>query len=345
MNDLMRENLNTILAKALCREKTLACPSRGIIETWAIITLTFLLTCIPLALAEEAPRDIIPKESQVKAVDANSNPKAEAAMTQALDSQFSQDSLDFLNDSPTLSLSNEPAKISSGTELSPKPDTAAAAEPLPAALPDLKNPEAESAGEVAMLVSEQCSQNGTSGEGTNSCERVYSNGHRATVLTQNANEGDEIKSQTVVEEFDENHTLLYRKTIRHRVDYNYLKEQKAKEKEFFDIIYQPSGKKTTRELMVYEYYLDTGKTRSLSWTQYKQIGNEPKAGLAYNALLRYNADGSPERGLAEKWSQGKRLETFIDWNRYSRGYATLDQEAWGQWEGWIRNVSMQAYLP
>ena len=97
--------------------------------------------------------------------------------------------------------------------------------------------------------------------------------------------------------------------------------------------------------MVYEYFLDTGKTRSLSWTQYKQIGSEPKAGLVYHALLRYGDDGSPDRAIAEKWDQGKKVETFMNWSRLSKGFATLDNEAWGEWEGWIQNVSLQAYLP
>jgi hypothetical protein len=223
------------------------------------------------------------------------------------------------------------------------PENSASRAPVP--LQDLQATGLKETDEVAMLVSEQCSQGGKTGDGMNSCARVYSNGHRATVLTQNANEGDEIKHQTIIEEFDGNNTLLYRKTIRHRTDYNYLKDQKAKEKEFFDIIYQPAGRKTTRELMVYEYFLDTGKTKSLSWTQYQQVSDEPKAELVYHAMLRYGNDGNPERGLAERWLQGKKAETFMNWSRRSKGFATLDETSWNQWEGWIRNVSLQAYLP
>jgi hypothetical protein len=203
----------------------------------------------------------------------------------------------------------------------------------------------EEADDVAMLVAEQCSQNGSASEGSSSCERVYSNNHRTTVLTQNANEGDESKTQTVIEEFDGDNTLLFRKTLRHRVDYNYLKGQKTKEKELFDIIYQPAGGKATRELIAYEFFLDTGKARSLAWTQYQQTTDKPKAELVYYALLRYGNDGSPDRGLAERWDQGKKTESFMDWSRQSKGFATLDEESWKQWEGWIRNVSLQAYLP
>lgn len=199
--------------------------------------------------------------------------------------------------------------------------------------------------EVAMLVSEQCSQSGEEAVTTTSCVRVYSNGNRATVATLLSYEGDEAKKQTLIEEFNSEDQLIYRKTIRHRLDYNYAGDKKTKEKEFFDIIYQPTGKKATRELMVYQFYLDTGKIMSLSWTQYRQIGDEPKAGLNFYATLRFGEDGSPELGIAERWDAGEKVTSFIDWNRISDGYAALDEEAWHEWENWILNVSLQAYLP
>jgi len=212
--------------------------------------------------------------------------------------------------------------------------------PVPVAIPV-----AEDLTEVAMLVSEQCSQTGTPDEGSVSCGRIYSNGHRSKVLTQRAGAGDEFKQQSVIEEYDKADHLLYKKTIRQRVDYNYKEDQKFKEKELFDIVYEPTGRKTTRELMVYRYYPDSGKPKYMSWTQYKQIGNEAKAGLVYHSSLRYGEDGSPERGIAEQWANGKKTATFMNWSRISRGYADLDQETWNQWESWIRNVSLQAYLP
>ncbi len=304
------------------------------------ITSLLLILCVPLAIAGDA-QTVAPAKDQLQPeVSATSNMKgSEKAMAQALDSVSTADSINFLMDNSPLAMGPvaEAAPTIAVPEPAPKPVS-----PSDIRLEVLEGRVVEEADEVAMLVSEQCDN---AGEGTSSCERAYSNGHRATVVTQNANEGDEVKSQTVVEEYDADNTLLYRKTIRNRVDYNYLNDQKAKEKEFFDIIYQPAGRKTTRELMVYEYFLDSGKTKSLSWTQYKQIGAEPKAELVYHALLRYGDDGNPVRGLAERWEHGQKADTFMNWSRQSKGYATLDEEAWGQWEGWIRTVSMQAYLP
>jgi len=321
--------------------------SIGIFEGWIIdlflVMSLIVLLSTPLALAREAEVPFDGKEQAQPTVAPSTAPETVPSPEQALQAPSDGSSVDFLMEGSPLGPSQTGPQ--SRTISNPEPAAPETSTPVPAITGHPSKPVTERADEVAMLVSEQCSQNGDATEGSTSCERVYSNGHRTTVLTQNANEGDELKHQTIVEEFDETNTLLYKKTIRHRVDYNYLNDQKAKEKEFFDIIYQPAGKKTTRTLMVYEYSLDTGKTRSLSWTQYQQIGNEPKAGLVYHAMLRYGEDGSPDRGLAEKWNAGEKAEIFMDWSRLSKGYETLDQKTWGQWESWIRNASMQAYLP
>ncbi|MFH0985730.1 MAG: hypothetical protein V1882_09405 [Candidatus Omnitrophota bacterium] len=300
-----------------------------------------LLLGIPSAPAQETQDPKTFQENPQATVAATPVPDSEKALAQALDTFEASNSVDFLMEKPPMTQSTSPSAASPtlvppmSQQLNPGTVTLQVLQGLPFQRTD----------EVAMLVSEKCSQTGTATDGTNSCSRVYSNGHHATILTQNANEGDELKQQTVIEEFDSDQTLLFRKTIRHRLDYNYWNDQKAKEKEFFDIIDQPAGKKTTREFMVYEYFLDTGKTKSLSWTQYQQVGNEPKAELTYHAMLRYGDDGSPDRGIAEQWAQGKKTETFMNWSRRSKGFATLDETNWGQWESWIQNVSLQAYLP
>jgi len=323
------------------KEKSLALEFSFIwlIDLFLIVSLLSLIS-IPVALARESQAPAVPVTAQGQAqpvVPATGPSEPEKAMTQTLESYAAVNSVDFLMEEPPLTQSATP----DAAPAVPAPQTPA----VPVELQVLQGTVVEEASEVSMLVAEQCSQSGGGAEGTSACERSYSNGHHATVLTQNANEGDDVKHQTVIEEFDGDNTLLYRKTIRHRVDYNYVKDQKAKEKELFDIVYQPAGKKTTRELLVYEYFLDTGKTKSLSWTQYQQIANEPKAELVYHALLRYGDDGSPDRGLAERWNHGQKADTFMNWSRQSKGFATLDEESWGQWEGWIKNVSLQAYLP
>ncbi|MDD5226457.1 MAG: hypothetical protein PHV97_04645 [Candidatus Omnitrophica bacterium] len=294
---------------------------------------------ISSVLARETQPSPETKERPQAVVSAEAAPKPEKATPPSFKAPAATNSVDFLMEEPPLTKSTTMEPAVSGTAPNAIP---AAAGPTPSVLPDLPFKRTD---EVAMLISEQCTQGGTAADGTTSCSRVYSNGHHATVLTQNVNEGDEVKSQTLIEEFDEDQNVLFRKTIRHRVDYNYVKDQKAKEKEFFDIIYQPAGNKATRELMVYEYFLETGKARSLSWSQYKQIGHEPRAELTYHSVLRYGNDGNPERGLAERWRHGIKTATFMNWSRRVKGFATLDEEAWGQWEGWIRNVSLQAYLP
>lgn len=315
-----------------------------LVDLFLLIALISLIS-IPFSWASETQAPATAKEPAQPAINASApaTSEPEKAMTQALNHYATGNSINFLMENSPLAASNAP-QTAAQTAV-PKPPTLGAIDPSPVTLQVLQGTLLEKKDDVAMLVSEQCSPNGASGEGSNSCERVYSNGHRATILTQSVNEGDELKHQTVIEEFDVDNTLLYRKIIRHREDYNYLGGQKTKEKDLFDVTYQPAGKKITRELMVYEYSLNTGKTKSLSWAQYEQIGNESKAGLVYHALLRFGDDGDPDRGVANRWDHGVKVETYMDWNRRIQGLAAFDQEIWKEWEGWIRNVSMQAFLP
>lgn len=303
----------------------------------AFLILLFSLIHISAALAagSEDPSGI--QDQAQQRLQPEAKPGEVPATAQGTQTAGGQSSLDFLMGGSPLSAAQHTPAVPGDPDA--MLDLMDVAPPLPPRVP----PAIERPDEVAVLLSEQCSREGAGD--ASSCQRVYSNGHHSMIRSQSANEGDETKLQTVVEEFDRNDILLFRKTIRHRVDYNYLNDQKTKEKEFFDIIYQPSGRKTTRELMIYEYFLDTGKERSLSWAQYEQIGSEAKAGLVFHTLLKYGSDGNPERGLAERWDSGKKAEVYIDWNRNSEDRAAMDPETWQQWEKWVKNFSLQAYLP
>ncbi|GEM_PF-1697619 len=310
-----------------------------------------LLIFVPIAVAESKPVEIDHAEkTQTQPADTfEKNPPEHDPQVQR--EKIASSTTDFLMNSSPISKASmttlpSPAISDSGNTVLKSAIQAPSPAPIPdkPPVPEL-TPTPEAFDDVSMLVSEQCSPNKDPLAAETSCRRIYSNGHYATVLTQRSDEGDEFKRQTVIEEYDQEDHLIFKKTIRQRIDFNYFNEKKVKEKEFFDIIYQPAGKKTTRELMIYQFYLDTGKARSLSWTQYKQIGNEPKAGLSFYATLNYGEDGSPERGIAEKWNAGQKTASFINWSRISGGYASLDENTWNEWESWIRNVGMQAYLP
>ena len=196
-----------------------------------------------------------------------------------------------------------------------------------------------------MLVEESCMQGEGGSEGVTTCTRTYSNGNHATVVTQKSAEGDETKLQIITKEYNRDNDLVFKKTIRQRTDYNYHNDKKGTEKEFIDIIYQASGKKTTRELMVHQYYLDTGKTRSMTWTQYEQIGDTDRAGLVYHSTLQYDNDGTPLRGTAERWDRGQKVATYISWDGRKDGGLAFDKDNWHEWETWIRSVALHAYLP
>lgn len=296
------------------------------------IALIFLLAP-PLFAEGKQVRDNLRDQSQLS-VSAEQNALLPKTQSSQLNPLPATTSIDFMMDSFPVSQSP------TGQKMGADPNTVAvsAGPSVPIATPLPITPVTVDQAEVAMLVSEQCSQSGEKNNGIVSCARSYSNGHHAKIVTEHFEEGDESKQQTLIEEFDAKDHLLYKKTIRYRLDYNYLNDKKAKEQELFDIVYQPTGKKTTRELMIYQFYLDTGKPKSMSWTQYKQIGNEAKAGLVYHASLRYGENGAPERGIAEKWDTGQKIATYMNWSLISRGYADLDQDTWNDWESWIRNI-------
>ncbi len=311
------------------REKCICLIRTGYWFNVILLTSAAFLLLVTQALAEQQPAEIAAHDAPAPVIEAAPQAPEQDPAPQVK----AATSLDFMMDSAPLSLgAPEP-----GAQPVPEPPPLPG-QPLTDVLPESR----EDTDEVSMLITEKCEE---VGEGATSCSRLYSDGHYSRMLSQRSDEGDEFKQQTVIEEFDKDNELLSRKTIRYRVDYGYLQDQKGKEQELFDITQQAEGKPTTRELMVYKYSLDTGNPKTLTWTQYKQVGDEPKAGLTYRASLAYTDDGQPDRGIAEQWDSGKKVATFLDWSRFDSGLNRLDPESWAQWESWVKNVSLQASLP
>ena len=311
-----------------------------------ILPLTIIFLSIPTALASEKPIQIDKEQASptIQVANTSSLPQNNAPIHE--EKMVAQDSIVFLMGPLSPVQQSSPSEPAVPTEKAASSLTAIAPDPVIMPSPDpLLLPPFEKTEDVSMLVAEKCSQSGSDAEGTTSCRRTYSDGHYVTVVSERLNEGDEFKRQLVIEEYDKADKLLDKKTVRRRIDYNYLDQKKIKERELFDIIRQPTDKKTTRELMVYEYSPHTGKASSITWTQYKQISDQPKANLNFYALLRYGEDGKPEQGIAEKWDNGQKVVSYMNWNRFSDGYTGWDENTWQEWETWIRNASLQAYLP
>jgi len=197
---------------------------------------------------------------------------------------------------------------------------------------------------LALMVSETCQSMNGGDSSPIACHRVYSNGHYATVITQSASMGDEYKQQSVTEEFNSEGLLISKKTVRHRIDYNYANDDKRKERELVDVVYEPVGEKITRELTIHQYHLDSGKTKSMTWAQYEQIGQSSDAALVYHIALYYDPVGNPDRGLAEKWDHGKKIANYLDWNSSRQGSLGYNRSTWHDWESWLRNITPQTHL-
>ncbi len=197
---------------------------------------------------------------------------------------------------------------------------------------------------LTLMVSETCQPMDDGGSASLACHRVYSSGHYTKVITQSASMGDEYKQQSIIEEFNSDGHLISRKTVRNRIDYNYVEEDKRKERELIDIIYEPVGEKITRELTIYQYHLDSGKTKSMTWAQYEQIGQSSDAALVHHVALYYDPTGNPDRGLVEKRDHGKKVANYLDWNSPRQGSLEYNRSTWHDWESWIKSITLQAYL-
>ena len=116
--------------------------------------------------------------------------------------------------------------------------------------------------------------------------------------------------------------MISKKTVRHRIDYNYANDDKRKERELVDVVYEPVGEKITRELTIHQYHLDSGKTKSMTWAQYEQIGQSSDAALVYHIALYYDPVGIRIGGWRKNGTTGKRSQTILTGIR-------LDKVRWG----------------
>ena len=120
-----------------------------------IALISFL--SLPLALAQEAQAPSTSKDPAQPVVSATAASEPEKAMTQTLNSYVSGSSIDFLMEEPPLTQSTV-MEAASPVPV-PVPSTA------PATLEVLQGTVIKETDEVAMLVSEQCSQSGGATEG------------------------------------------------------------------------------------------------------------------------------------------------------------------------------------
>ena len=63
-----------------------------------------------------------------------------------------------------------------------------------------------------------------------------------------------------------------------------------------------------------------------------------------NAVLTYDGDGRPERGLASQWSSGWKANTLFDWQSKKDVPDVSSRELWKMWEQWIKNGPSHVFI-
>lgn len=146
-------------------------------------------------------------------------------------------------------------------------------------------------------------------EGWMTCTKTYSNGIKQQITNYQESFGTQFKRQTQITELLPDGKTRSVKTVRLKTVYEYVGNERRKKSEYFDIVTRPSGKKITRQIILYRYDSETQKKSYGSWTQYEQIGDEMFASLVQHVVLNYDAGGAPLTGRAERWKDQISVES------------------------------------
>jgi hypothetical protein len=187
-------------------------------------------------------------------------------------------------------------------------------------------------------ISDTCSDPGES-DGIFRCAKKFSDGSTIQISTDQEHHGEEFKRQSVIAEFNARGEIMGRQSVRQKTAYQYLNDERKIRAEFFDIVNRPKNGKITREVIIYEYDLATGKAGKLSWTSYEQIGESDFAMITRHVALSYDSEGRPLMGRAEKWKDQVPVEQLFHWDRITDGIRSLDFNSWENWQNQIFNAS------
>lgn len=188
---------------------------------------------------------------------------------------------------------------------------------------------------ITELVTNDCRTAGDEAHGSNSCKKVYSNGASLELHSDHEIAGDQFKKQTQMTELDAQGRVKTKKTVRQKINFRYLGDRKIKESEFFDIVTTPEERPITREFVTRQFDPKTGKLLKTSWTKYERLPGTMLAGISFHVVLSYEQNGSPLKGRAEEWRDGKVHKTIFSWRRSVDTNQPLDLKSWRKWEAWI----------
>ncbi len=205
--------------------------------------------------------------------------------------------------------------------------------PLSAAQPAAKLSNADVSIVAVKGPGRDCSSSGDASEGSQNCIVRSSDGSFSESAADWENFGDESKKQTVVRHYNSNGESAGEDTIRIKTSYRSNPGNvKQKEREFYDLVNQPSQGLISRDLVVKEYN-SQGELKKITWAHYVEIGTR-KAGLAHHAALYYE-DGKLTSGFANKYKNGKVVDTLLNYDPVKNPNLRMEKTGALKWANWI----------
>ncbi len=183
----------------------------------------------------------------------------------------------------------------------------------------------------------ECSSTGNQENGSQSCVEKNLNGSFSEKISNWENFGNETKKQTVLRYYSSNGNPAGEDTIRIKTLYlNQDDGVKRLGREFYDIVSQPAKGLITRDFII-KTFDSLGQIAKITWAHYREIGFK-KAGLEHHAVLYYK-DGQLSSGYADKYKDGKIIDTFFNYNPEKNPNLRMEMTGITKWAGWIDQLT------
>lgn len=181
-----------------------------------------------------------------------------------------------------------------------------------------------------------CTASGNADQGEQVCLERRDNGSFLEETQVWENTGDEVKVQTTMWLYDQNANIVERSTIRKKTEY--LRNDagnKIMEREFYDVLKQPTEALTSRNLIVKQFNAD-GELSKLSWAHYREIGPR-KAALVHHAVLQYEK-GKLFSALIDRYDEGKITKNLLNYSAAKTPELNIEKTGLLKWAGYIEQL-------
>lgn len=219
----------------------------------------------------------------------------------------------------------------------PSPMTSPSQEPL---MPP-ENPSAEN---LKILVGTTCSD---AYEGNHSsCMRTFSDQSVEKIETKETEQGDEIRKQVTITTLDALNRIEQLKSIYHGTQYQSEVEDAEKRKKEFEFLefLDIHPEKSFKEILIYDYHPQSQKIQKMTWAKYSFDEDSSQSHLLAHAYLTYDAQGNPDKGLAESIESGNFMAEVLEGKMQESTHRNLLQKQWKVWENWMKSRYLSAYL-